>query len=481
MELDNLHSVLKRQLIKAGFTEEELTSEKLQFLILRVNQEYIDGDQGRYIKERALEISSAEMKQMYETIQHEKSTLELLLKDITQKDQELNAKNAELTLQRNYATGLVAAIVDMLFVIDKEMVIVDVNMSALKMLNKQKNEVCGLPLSSLLENVEPILALLKTANADLPTNTFENFATEMQLTPKDKIPVLLSASAVFNTQKEKYHFICTAKDISGLRKLEKENAEKISLLAHTGRLAALGEMATGIAHELNQPLSIIHSNMQTFELMGKAQLSDEDIKEITSSTIKQADRAARIIDHMRSFARQKKEVPEKIDLSSPIEAAVGMFNEQFRLHSIEIIRDFKPDLPKTNVEEREVEQIVVNLLSNARYAVELMREKADSKFKMQITIKLSYQQDINAIVFEVKDNGIGMSKEVLAQCMDPFFTTKPVGEGTGLGLAIIYNIVKNMNGHMEMESELEHGTLVRITLPVILESENGICKRTEKT
>ncbi|NNM59396.1 MAG: PAS domain-containing protein [Legionellales bacterium] len=465
MKLEALHSVLKRQLTKAGFTKEELANEKMQFFISRVNQEYIDGDQGRYIKERALEVSSFEMKEMYETIKHEKSTLELLLNDLTKKDKELNEKNVALTLQRNYATSLITSIADMLFVINKDLTIVDVNTSTIKILSTEKAAILSTPFSNLFENIAPLLTLLQDADSSAEENTFINFSTEMKLTSTKTIPVLFSASVVYDAEGKKQNIICTVKDISALRRLEKENAEKISLLAHTGRLAALGEMATGIAHELNQPLSIIHSNMQTFEMLGK-ELSEEDLKEITASSIRQVERAAKIIDHMRSFARQKKDAAEKIDLTLPIDAAVGMFDEQFRLHSIQIFRNYQPNLPPICVEQREIEQIVVNLLSNARYAVELKREKSDSTFKMQIIINVTHLDDSQYIIFEVKDNGIGMSQTVLAQCMDPFFTTKPVGEGTGLGLPIIYNIIKNMNGKMEMESEPGQGTTVRIMLPI---------------
>jgi PAS domain S-box-containing protein len=466
MKLDDLHPVLKRQLTKCHFSDEELASEKLIFLISRVNQEYIDGDQSRYLKERALEISSTEMKEMFDTIQREKRTLELLLNDLTEKDKQLSEKNTELTTQRNYATSLLASIVDMLFVINKELAIVDVNDSAINRMKKLKSELHGTHLASLLSNTQPIATLIQNINENgSKAATFVTFATEIKINANETIPVFLSASIVYNDTGEIQNIICIAKDISELKKLEKENAEKMILLTHAGRLASLGEIATGIAHELNQPLSIIHTNLQTLEMLGLTQLSEQDLKELISSSIRQVDRAAKIINHMRNFARQKHEEAEPIDLLTPINAAIGMFNEQFRLHQIAIITNYEPDLPQICVEEHEIEQIIVNLLSNARYAVETMQKKMGPKFEMQVIINLKYDKEQKNIIFELIDNGIGMSKETLDQCYDPFFTTKPVGEGTGLGLSIVYNIINSLHGKIEISSELEHGTTVRIIIP----------------
>lgn len=466
MKLDDLHPVLKRQLTKCKFSEDELANEKLIYLISRVNTEYIDGDQGRYIKERALEISSQEMKEMYDTIQREKATLELLLNDITEKDKELSSKNAELTTQRNYATSLLTSIADILFVLNKDLAIVDVNEYGLKYLNKLKGEVYGLHIASFLKDIAPISMLLQSLHDNDQTKTsFVNFATEIKVDDQN-IPILLSASVVSNEAGKMQNIICTVKDIADLRKLEKENAEKMTLLAHAGRLAALGEIATGIAHELNQPLSIIHTNMQTLEMLGLTQLSEADLSDLISSTIRQVDRAAKIINHMRNFARQRQETPEPINLLSPIENAIGMFNEQFRLHQIQLIRDFETDLPMIKAEEREIEQVVVNLLSNSRHAVEVMHQKNGTKFEMRITLKLIHLKEQKAILFELIDNGCGMSEEILEQCLDPFFTTKLVGEGTGLGLSIVYNIINNLNGKMEIKSQPEQGTTVSIIIPV---------------
>ncbi|MBY0545136.1 MAG: GHKL domain-containing protein [Gammaproteobacteria bacterium] len=257
-----------------------------------------------------------------------------------------------------------------------------------------------------------------------------------------------------------------AVDITERKKMEKENVEKNALLEHAGRLTALGEMATGVAHELNQPLSIIKTNLQSLEFLAENGLSKQDTTEIVASSLKQIDRASVIISHMRTFSRLKIPRVEPIDLSTPIESALNMFNEQFRLHNIEIIKHIEKNIPLFKMEAQQMEQILVNLLSNARYAVEAAAEEnANKNYKMQIDVHLKYLSKEHQILIQVTDNGIGMTKDVLKSCFNPFFTTKPIGEGTGLGLSIIHSAVTNLHGTIQVESDPGKGTIINILLP----------------
>ncbi len=248
---------------------------------------------------------------------------------------------------------------------------------------------------------------------------------------------------------------------------EQKNVEKKTetMLLHASKLALLGEMATGVAHELKQPLSIIRTNMQSLEFIVKDKLVLEDIGDIIGSCIRQTDRAANIIDHMRSFARVDQTHNSPIELSKPVDSALELFNEQFRQHEINLVREYDVNIPPLCCSAQEIEQLFVNLLSNARHAVELMNEIADDHYKMQIIIRLKYIENEKKILVEVSDNGIGMSDEVLKRCLDPFFTTKPIGEGTGLGLTIILGIIKGVNGTLDIKSSVNQGATVQISFP----------------
>lgn len=119
-----------------------------------------------------------------------------------------------------------------------------------------------------------------------------------------KTPVLISPSLLDSESEKEVGIVCIIKDISSLKELERQNNEKMLMLAHAGRFAALGEMATGVAHELNQPLAIIRNNMQTLDYVPIDQLSVADRKDIIEGTIKQVDRASSIINHMKAFTKK---------------------------------------------------------------------------------------------------------------------------------------------------------------------------------
>jgi PAS domain S-box-containing protein len=253
-------------------------------------------------------------------------------------------------------------------------------------------------------------------------------------------------------------------------RVEKLLNEKQTQLIHVGRLTSLGEMATGVAHELNQPLAIIRSDIEGMDLTLQYKTFNIDIvPKIFKRIIKQIDRAVNIINHMRTFASTAREYTEVIMLQEPIEAALSFFNEQFRLHNIKIETRFEDNLPGARVNAQQFEQVVVNLLSNARYAVdtkELIPVATNIEFKYVKKINLHLYKDNNLLIFEIKDNGIGMSKEIMGKCLEPFYSTKDVGNGTGLGLSIVYGIVKEFGGDIKIDSSVEGGSTFKLKIPL---------------
>jgi C4-dicarboxylate-specific signal transduction histidine kinase len=242
-------------------------------------------------------------------------------------------------------------------------------------------------------------------------------------------------------------------------------------LAHAGRLTALGEMATGIAHEIRQPLTIISLATRTLtNFTNNKNYDPERVRSAAEKINEQVKRADRIIDHMRAFARTDRSDFQHINLATPVIVAASFFKEQCKLHDIRFDIDIDKTIPQILADPQKIEQLVVNLISNARYAIESKKlSHADSL--MQIRIKVVQAQN-NGVCIAVSDNGTGMDEMEKEKCMEPFFTTKPVGQGTGLGLSIVYNIVRELNGTIEIESEKDKGSTFRITLPT-KEKENG--------
>ncbi len=256
-------------------------------------------------------------------------------------------------------------------------------------------------------------------------------------------------------------------DITDIKCLQKKLEDEQSRMIHAGRLASLGEMATGIAHEINQPLTIINLGIQYLE--GTTfNASQDDIALQAIKKIKaQVERASTIIKNMRAFARGGSNTSrEPTDVAVVVDTALTYFREQFRVNDIALTVSLGSDLPMTNIDPQKFEQVIVNLMSNARYAVQKKFEQTGGVEPMQITTTLSLAPGQQSLVFEVADNGIGMNETERLRCFEPFFTTKEVGEGTGIGLSISYNIIKEFGGSLEVESEKGKGTLFRILLPL---------------
>ena len=233
---------------------------------------------------------------------------------------------------------------------------------------------------------------------------------------------------------------------------EKKLQEQQAQMVHAGRLTAMGEMATGIAHEITQPLTIIgvaaHGLKAYFAKQGSATMEAMAAQKIED----QVKRAAAIINNMRSFVRAKHSPIRAINLAEPVNAALSFFKEQLKIHDILLTICLFEDLPKVTVDPQKFEQIVVNFLSNARYAVEKKGKSSVEQYQKKVTVRLFHDTGRDAVVFEVEDNGVGMGQEVLDRCMEPFYTTKSVGEGTGLGLSIVHGIVREFKMEMEAES-----------------------------
>ncbi|MBU2647186.1 PAS domain S-box protein [bacterium] len=254
-------------------------------------------------------------------------------------------------------------------------------------------------------------------------------------------------------------------DISQYKATE-EKLENQAQLAHTGRLTALGEMASGMAHELNQPMTVIRLAADGLKMYFAQNPSDSTESESVDDIITQVKRATKIIKNMRSFSHPKSQFVQEVDIREPLEDALSFFKEQFRIHQISVNLSIAPDLPRVAVDPQKFEQIVVNLLTNARYAIEKKNEYAGSDYAMEVDIRLDLSKNRDFVIFQIRDNGIGMSPKIVQRCMEPFYTTKDIGEGTGLGLSIIHGIVKEFDMQIEITSEEEEFCQVTIHIPV---------------
>ncbi len=246
-----------------------------------------------------------------------------------------------------------------------------------------------------------------------------------------------------------------------------------SQLFQTSKLATLGEMAAGLAHELNQPLaglSLCTTNMK--KLKQRDLLTDMEIDETIENIEGLIKRMSKIIVHIRTFARQDLQKFKSIDINDSAENALNLMEEQLRLNNISVKRNFNSYIPQINGEPYQIEQIVINALSNAKDALN-QREGTGADdpavWKKSIEIKTSLVNEWACI--DIIDNGIGMSKAVKEKIFEPFYTTKEVGKATGLGLSISYGIIESHKGRIDVSTEEGRGTTISIKLPVIMKGE----------
>ncbi|MBF0303626.1 MAG: PAS domain S-box protein, partial [Desulfamplus sp.] len=249
-------------------------------------------------------------------------------------------------------------------------------------------------------------------------------------------------------------YLVTTSDIT--KRLEAEQQ-----LIQAGKMATLGEMASGIAHELNQPLSVIKT-ASSF-MLKKLNRNETIDKDILSTMLKKADsnvdRASKIINHMRQFARKSDMELEKVQVNDVLRNAFEIFSQQLKLREIEVVWNLKEDIPLIKADPSRLEQVFINLLLNARDAIEDAHQYAKK-------ITLTTNCDGKSVVVEVSDTGAGIPKHLLNKIFEPFFTTKEVGKGTGLGLSISYGIIKECGGDIYAESENDKGACFVMEFPV---------------
>jgi len=253
------------------------------------------------------------------------------------------------------------------------------------------------------------------------------------------------------------------------KELKKTEAE----LFQTSKLATLGEMSAGLAHELNQPLGGIELAAEHLRKLKERDRLDEEALESALQDIEASvDRMSSVLKHVRTFARQDTLEFLEVEINETIENALELLGQQLRLHEIELVRNFNDNLPKIEGAPYQLEQVWINMISNARDALdEAEREK---NLKKRLEIETDLLAENKGVVVRFKDNGIGIPEPALEKIFEPFFTTKEVGEATGLGLAISYGIIEEHEGDIEIESTPGDGTTVSVLLPLEQEDKSKI-------
>jgi len=230
-------------------------------------------------------------------------------------------------------------------------------------------------------------------------------------------------------------------------------------LVHSEKLSAVGEFVAGVAHELNNPLTALIGYAELLQSSAVDDDSRSSLKRISNS----ADRCHKIVQSLLSFARQHPPERKLTDVNGLVDAVVEILIYELRTSNIQIIKELSPHLPRLLVDPHQIQQVFLNIVNNARQAVEA--------FRPQGSIRISTGATGQRVWIRFQDDGPGISEENLAKIFNPFFTTKPVGKGTGLGLSLSYGIIQEHGGSITVESKLGYGTTFIIELPITADAE----------
>ena len=341
------------------------------------------------------------------------------------------------------------------FVLDvKTLQIVDCNKSVTAVYGFSVEEMIGRSFMTLFPSDEQDHYAFKVA-----TSSVLNQARHLNRDGKGLFVNIRISPSEYSGQKV---LLVTTSDIT--KRLETEQQ-----LIQASKMATLGEMATGVAHELNQPLSVIKTVSSFF--MKKLNASEAIAPDVLSTMLVKVDgnvdRAARIINHMRQFARKSDMEMVMVQLNNVLKSAFEIFSQQLKVRGIQVRWEIQEPLPRIHADPSRLEQVFINLLLNARDAIESRcgNQPMDNAGGEK-TIRLWTGVEGPWVACRVCDTGTGIPDNLAEKIFEPFFTTKEVGKGTGLGLSISYGIVKECGGTIEAVPDTPHGTCFVLRFPI---------------
>src|SRR5688500_1697570 len=337
--------------------------------------------------------------------------------------------------------------------------VVDVNPALVKMLcYESEDELLSLNMSTAVyrDAAEQASVVARLAAGDL-----RDWA-EVRWRMKDGTPisVRLAMHAVYDDEGALENYEGIAEDIT-------ERRRRDELLRRSERMASLGTTLAGVAHELNNPLAAIGGFAQL--MLRDGNYSEED-RAALQTIHHESNRAAKIVRDLLTFARREEgEQRERVDLNDVIGYLMATQRYAMETRGIEREVQLAPSLPAVYAERTQIEQVALNLLVNARQALEGMidapAELGAGPRQRQPRIGVRTWSEGRRVMLEISDNGPGIAPEMRSRIWDPFFTTKPEGEGTGLGLPMVHGIVTSYDGTIELDTEVGAGTRFVITLP----------------
>jgi PAS domain S-box-containing protein len=324
--------------------------------------------------------------------------------------------------------------------------------------NNRACEILGLPQEKCNDQDIRNLLQFTTSNVQLMDG---HVSSESELIIKTEkghsLPVSVSFTPL-STDGEKV-MIMSLRDLSLRKKLEAEREEMQRQLYQSSKMASIGELSAGVAHEINNPLNGIINFAQL--LKDEERPRTEFEQQMIDGIIDEGERIAKIVRGLLTFARADTHELEQVHFADSIKTSIALFGRQFEKDGITVEIDLEPDLPFVRADGSRLRQVVVNMISNAYHALKAKPGDSDERKLFRISARRAGKNG-EIVRVEFYDNGVGIKQEDLSKVFDPFFTTRRETGGTGLGLSVSFGIIRDFGGTINVESEV--GKFTRFTI-----------------
>src|SRR3990167_436090 len=365
--------------------------------------------------------------------------------------QQLELKNQELKRTMDYLQNVLNNSADIIITTDTENNVVEFNKGAEEILGYTQQETVGKPLSGFFASPYHCNLLLERIKQE---GKVSNFETQFITKQKKTIDISLTLSQLKDTAGNMIGTVGISKDITEFKRTQAH-------LIQAGKLAGIGQLAAGIAHEINNPLSGVLGYAK--RLLKKAEGEElqqnpafESFSREMKLIVDSALRCKKIIDGLLKFSRTSETVSMAVNINDVIDESLILFGNQLSSQNIDLNKVLSPNIPTIRANHTQIQQVFTDIIINAIQAM-------PNGGKLTIATR---PVNSSAVEIEFTDTGEGISKENLPKIFEPFFTTREPGKGTGLGLYMIYRILQEHHGHIDVKSEVGKGATFGITLPV---------------
>ena len=375
----------------------------------------------------------------------------------------------ELIETKDYLENILESSVDGIITTNQKGMVTYVNRGLEEILHDKKEQLIGKHVSIFY--LDGIAEARKIMNILRRDQKFSNYEIIMIDNNGKEISLIVSAALLKNFKGEIIGTVGIFKDMTEKKRLEDKLRKAEASLIQSAKMRELGDLVAGVAHEINNPLMA----SQTFvfrikeDYQHEKNYSHKKIIEFVDLIGRCNDRIATIVNHLREFSRETAMEFEALDIRVPLNNSLLITGQMLLDHHVEVTKDFAEDLPRIMGSPPQLEQVFLNIISNARDALDM--QHSDKELIIR-SFNRARKGTPGEIIISFTDTGPGIPPEIKYKIFDPFFSTKAVGSGTGLGLSLCYGIVEKHGGRIEVDSEIGKGATFRVILPAMSNNLN---------